>query len=168
VGKKNVWVSNENIASYGQKVIVKKRMGLKSLTLIVIIMTISNLVTAELNVNYHKEGLITLSNNYEKLNKQIKVEILKLNCIEDQQHLLQLQSKYIQEFKEQADLLSNAINDYEKSLATGISEEMHNQIVQRSSQIIKIATLHRKIFEDKIQRIRNAEYERIKNFLKSQ
>jgi len=143
-------------------------MGLKSLTLIIIIMTISNIVKAELNLNYYKEGLITISENYEKLNKQIKVEILKLNCIEDQQHLLQLQSKYVQEFKEQADLLSNAINGYEKSLATGVSEEMHNQITQQSSQIIKIATLHRKIFEDKIQRIRNAEYKKINNFIKSQ
>jgi len=131
-------------------------------------MTISNIVKAELNLNYYKEGLITISENYEKLNKQIKVEILKLNCIEDQQHLLQLQSKYVQEFKEQADLLSNAINGYEKSLATGVSEEMHNQITQQSSQIIKIATLHRKIFEDKIQRIRNAEYKKINNFIKSQ
>jgi hypothetical protein len=158
----------KNIASYGQKVIVKKSMDLKSLTLIVIIMTISNLVKAELNVNYYKEGLITLSNNYEKLNKQIGLEISKISSEADQQSLLRLQSAYVKEFKEQADLLSNAINEYEKSLATGISEEMHNQIVQRSSQIIKIATLHRKIFEDKIQRIRNAEYERIKNFLKTQ
>jgi len=131
-------------------------------------MTISNIVKAELNLNYYKEGLITISENYEKLNKQIKVEILKLNCIEDQQHLLQLQSKYVQEFKEQADLLSNAINGYEKSLATGVSEEMHNQITQQSSQIIKISILHKKVFENEIQRIRNAEYKKINNFIKSQ
>jgi hypothetical protein len=130
-------------------------------------MTVSNVVTAELNVNYYKEGLITISENYEKLNKQIKVEILKLNCIEDQQHLLQLQSKYIQEFKERAEEVSNAVNKYEKSLKTGEREEIANQIEASSRELIALFKLQKSIFEDKIKAIYKSENNKINTFIQS-
>jgi len=158
----------KNIASYGQKVIVKKRMVLKSLALIVIIMTNSNLVTAELNVNYYKEGLIKLRKDYEENNKRISAEILNLSSEVNQKLVLKLQSAYCKEFKERIGLLNTTINEYEKSLKTGESEELHNQILLRSRELMSFSKLSLLVLANKIQVFNSADNEKIKNFLKTQ
>ena len=143
-------------------------MYLKPMTIVVIAMASPMIGKAELNVSYYKNGLVTIRKNYEETNKKISGEILKLSSEANQKLLLEMQSCYVKEFQERVEHISNTIKEYEQSLQTEESKEMHDQILVKSRELISFSKLSINILADKVRAFDSADNEKIKNFIRSQ
>ena len=143
-------------------------MYLKPMTIVVIGMAFPIIGKAELDVSYYKNGLVTIRKNYEETNKKISAEILKLNSEANQKRLQEIQNGYVKEFQERVEHIGNAIKEYERSLETGESKEMHDQILVKSRELISFSEVSIKSLVYKIRALNESDNERIKSFIGSQ